>query len=223
MAYDLFWGNSWLFSAQNSGIDQSVSWLSIYWFLSTIIMYGLLAWVSLGAIVSTRLNNAFHRQPLRVDILDLTPFEAIGRQSLLLALVFIGGITLSQLLSFQPEFLSSLSFWLTYLFLVFAILLIFFLNMRPTHKVLLSAKLGELKPLQKQINEICRELVQRLDQNQDPGSLSAQINALVAFEQRLLATRTWPYNTTMLRTLFFSVFIPLGSVVARLLIEVFFR
>lgn len=210
-------------SAKASGIDEDASWLMFYWFISIVCMYGLLAWAILGAAVSTRLNNAFHRQELRIDILDLTPLETIGRQSLLLALVFIGGITLSQLLSFQSENLSSLSFWLTYLLLVFAIILIFFLNMRPTHETLSAAKLRELEPLQRQINASCRELLRRLDQNQDSGDLPEKINALVAYEQRLQATRTWPYNTTMLRTLFFSVFIPLGSVIARLLIEVFFQ
>jgi hypothetical protein len=34
--------------------------------------------------------------------------------------------------------------------------------------------------------------------------------------------RTWPYNTATLRTLFFSVFIPLGSVAIKLLEGVLF-
>jgi hypothetical protein len=210
-------------SAQTSGFDMGVSWLAFYWFLSLALMYGLLAWVILGTVASTRLNAAIHRQSLRVDILDPTQFEAIGRLSLLLALVFIGGITLSLVITFQPENISEPSFWLTYLLLVLAILLIFFLNMRPTHRLLSAARLEELEPLQRQINLSCRELVRRLEVNQDPDSLPTEINALIAYEQRLLAARTWPYNTTMLRTLFFSVFIPLGSVLARLLVEVFLR
>jgi hypothetical protein len=199
-----------LVSAQTSGFDMGVSWLAFYWFLSLALMYGLLAWVILGTVASTRLNAAIHRQSLRVV-------------SLLLALVFIGGITLSLVITFQPENISEPSFWLTYLLLVLAILLIFFLNMRPTHRLLSAARLEELEPLQRQINLSCRELVRRLEVNQDPDSLPTEINALIAYEQRLLAARTWPYNTTMLRTLFFSVFIPLGSVLARLLVEVFLR
>ncbi len=212
-----------LISAQTSGFDMGVSWSAFYWYLSLAFMYGLLSWVILGSVASTRLNAALHRQQLRVDILDSTQFEAVGRQSLLLALVFIGGITLSLVLTFQPGNLSEPSFWLTYLLLVLAVMLIFFLNMRPTHRVLTAARLRELEPLQQQINASCRELAQRLERNQETNSLPAEINALVAYEQRLLAARTWPYNTTMLRTLFFSVFIPLGSVLARLLVEVFLR
>jgi hypothetical protein len=212
-----------LISAQASGIDQGTSWLLIYWFLAMAIMYGLLAWVILAAIASTRFNTKLHRQPLRVDILDSRPFEAIGRQSLLLALVFIGGITLSLIITFQPDVISSPAFWLNYLLLVLATMLIFFLNMWPTHQVLAEAKQRELEPLQQHINTACHDLVQQLDQNQDAASLSIEINALVAYENRLLAARTWPYNTTMLRTLFFSVLIPLGSVMARLLVEFLFR
>ena len=35
--------------------------------------------------------------------------------------------------------------------------------------------------------------------------------------------RTWPYNTTMLRTLFFSVLFPIGTLLVRLGFEVLFR
>ena len=84
-----------------------------------------------------------------------------------------------------------------------------------------AARMKELEPLQRRINNHSRELVERLDQEADLDDLPIEINALIAFEQRLLSARTWPYNTTMLRTLFFSVFIPLGSVIARLLVEVF--
>jgi hypothetical protein len=92
--------------------------------------------------------------------------------------------------------------------------------MRPTHNLLTSEKEHELDPLQTRINHKCRELAQHLDHNEETGLLSAEINALVAYEERLLAARTWPYNVTMLRTLFFSVFIPLGSILARLAVDI---
>lgn len=212
-----------MISARTSGFELGISWSALYWYLSLAFMYGLLAWVILGSAVSTRLNTALHRQQLRVDILDPTQFEAVGRQSLILALVFIGGITLSLVITFQPGNLTQPSFWVTYLLLVLAVMLIFFLNMRPTHRVLTAAKQRELEPLQGQINASCRALAQKLERNKETGSLSAEINALIAYEQRLLAASTWPYNTNMLRALFFSVLIPIGSVMARLMAEVFLR
>ena len=205
--------------AQTSGFDENASWLKIYWFLSAGFMYGILAWTIYVAVASTRINAALHRQPLRIDIFDSTPFEPIGRQSLLLALVFVGGITLSLVLTIQMQSMASLEFWGGYLLMVIFTALIFFLSMRPTHSMLVAEKKRALEPVQQHINRACRELVKRLDQSRAPDDLAAEINALVVYEQRIQAARTWPYNTSMLRTLFFSVLIPLGSALARLVWE----
>ena len=62
-------------------------------------MCGLLGWLGFTSIANTRLVNHLLRLPLRVDPLDITPFEAIGRQSLVLALAFVGGNTISLLLA----------------------------------------------------------------------------------------------------------------------------
>lgn len=207
-------------SILTSEIDGGTSWLTIYWLLSTCLMYGILAWTIFIAIASTRINNALHQIPLQIDILNPQEFEAVGRQSLLLALVFIGGITLSLLFSYQEENFFLPEFWITNLLFVLFTLLIFFLSMRPTHRVLANEKKNELRPLQARINSTCRELVVRLNQNQDSGELPAEINALIAYEQRLHVARTWPYNVAMLRTLFFSFFIPVGSILARLAVDI---
>jgi len=101
-----------------SEFDADLTWLRIYWFLATALLYGILAWTIYVAVASTRVTAALHRQPMRIDILALTPFEAIGRQSLVLALVFLGGITLSLLLSFQLENLTTPEFWIIYVLLI---------------------------------------------------------------------------------------------------------
>ena len=207
-------------SILTSEIDGVTTWLTIYWILSTGLMYGILAWTIFIAIASTRINNVLHQIPLQIDILNPQEFEAVGRQSLLLALVFIGGITLSLLFSYQEENFSLPEFWITNLLFVLFTLLIFFLSMRPTHQLLANEKKNELRPIQARINRTCRELVVRLNQNQDSGELPAEINALIAYEQRLHVARTWPYNVAMLRTLFFSVFIPIGSILARLAVDI---
>ena len=203
-----------------SDIDQNAPWSLVYWLISSSLMYGVLAWVIFVSIKSTRTNAILHRLPMQFDILNPTPFEAIGRQSLLLALVFIGGITLSLLFTFQDANLSSPEFWLVNLIFVLFVVLIFFLSMRPTHQLLLAEKKRRLEPVQRHINLAFQDLVQRLDRVQDPGNLTGEINALEVYEQRLLAARTWPYNTSMLRTLFFSVLIPIGSILVRLAVDI---
>jgi len=209
-------------AATATDIEPVFSWVTLYWFISTILMYGMLAWTIFLAVNSTRFNAALHRLPLQFDILNPRPFETVGRQSLLLALVFIGGITLSLLFTYSEARLTVPEFWISNLIFVVFIILIFFLSMRPTHLILAAEKKRVLEPVTERINDACRELVQQLEDGKDPGELSGQVSALVAYEQRLIAARTWPYNVTILRTLFFSVFIPLMSVLARVAVDLLF-
>lgn len=210
-------------AARSSNPDTSLSWQVAYWYLSNGLMYGLLAWTIFASFISTRLNAALHQAPLRFDLLDPSIFEPVGRQSLMLALVFVGGVTFSMLLTFQPENFTEPSFWLSNLLLVLLILLIFFLSMRPTHRLLMEEKYRLLLPTQSQLRIACQDLVDRLERGQDSGDLPARINALAVYETHLQAARTWPYNTATLRTLFFSVFIPIFTVLGRLAAEVWVR
>jgi hypothetical protein len=160
--------------------------------------------------------------PLQFDVLDIAPFEVVGRQSVLLALVFVGGITLSLVLSFQPENLAQVEFWLVYLLFIGIILLIFFLNMLPTHQLLSKEKQSRLKSIQEIINKSCLELQQRIEQQKNSGNLPVEIQAFGFYEQRIMAARTWPYNTDMLRTLFFSVLVPIGTLLVRVGFEILY-
>jgi hypothetical protein len=58
-----------------------------------------------------------------------------------------------------------------------------------------------------------------MEDNQETKNIPAEITALAIYEKQLRETRTWPYNTTMLRTLFFSVLIPVGTLIGRIVIE----
>jgi hypothetical protein len=206
-----------------SGFTSAQPWIHAYWILLSALMWGLLVWTVFVSLASTRLTVALHRQPLKIDLFDVTPFEPIGRQSLLLALVFVGGISLSLLFSFNPANLRVPIFWLIYLLLGSLTVLIFFLNMRPTHQVLAAEKKRQLNAILAEIRRAGQSLMQRLEQSQDVGLLPAEVSALVAYETRLKETRTWPYNTGILRSLFFSVLIPLLTVLARLAVELLFQ
>lgn len=217
----------------------ALSFIAVYRLIATVFVNGILLWLIYISFVSTRLASTIMRQPMQVDPLDITPFEAIGRQSLLLALVFVGGITLSLLfIIFQPGIFQVLEFWLVYVPLALVPVIVFFLNMRPVHRVLATARDQELKAVRKHILRASRALIQRLEAGGDPGgdaggisggisgadsaSLAVQINALAGYEERLKRARTWPYNTEMLRTLVFSVLIPGGTVLGRLLVNIIY-
>ncbi len=60
----------------------------------------------------------------------------------------------------------------------------------------------------------------RMDKQEETSTIASEINALAIYEQRLQGARTWPYNTGMLRTLFFSVLMPLGPVLIKIVIDI---
>ena len=185
-------------------------------------MYAILAWTIFIAVSSTRVNSALHRLPLKIDILNPTPFETVGCLSLFLALVFIGGITLSLLFTYQVAQISSPEFWISNILFVIFTILIFFLNMRPTHLILAAEKKRGLEPVSSRIKQSCRKFVNQIERGEDHGETPTLISLYVKYEQHLQDARTWSYNIYMLRTLFFSIFIPIASVIVRLEVDMFF-
>ena len=203
-----------------SSVAPGFSWLSLVWIVSETLMFGLLAWTVHVSLASSRLSGVLLRQPLRVDPLDTIPFQAVGRQSLLLALVFVGGISLSLVFTlFDAAQASNVGFWLPYLFLASVPIVVFFLNMYPTHRVLATSRVRELEAVRRQLRSSFHLLLHRLEQKEETGSLPSETCALAVYEKRLLQVSTWPYNTAMLRTLGVSVFLPAVTVLARRLVE----
>lgn len=201
--------------------DRQFSWLMLYWMITSIAMYALLVWTIYVSILSTRLSSALLHQPMEVDPFNTKPFEPIGRQSLRMAIVFIGGITISLVLIGRDfsNFRNPL-FWLIYIPLAILPIILFFLNMIPTHRVLSQAKTQELDSVRDHLNVSLRVLHQRLENKMDTDNIPAEISALAVYEKHLQETRTWPYNTAMLRTLFFSIMIPVGTLVGRIIVEI---
>jgi hypothetical protein len=200
--------------------DEDAFWLRIYWIAANSLMCALLGWTIYGSIDSTRLTNALHHQPLRFDLFDLRPFEPVGRQSLLLALVFVGGLTLAMLFGLSASNIGAWQTWALYLPMALVPVLVFFLNMRGTHAVLAAEKRRLLAQAQGRILNLTPGFQQALGGVQPFGELASEYTALSAYEQRLLAARTWPYNTAMLRTLAFTILLPL---VARFISVVLFE
>ena len=213
--FGLWVGRLWF-----SGTD--LFWMALYVPLSASLMFGLMAWTIYVLMASTRLTAALHRPPLCIDIFDTSPFEPIGRQSLISALVFVGGIVLGMIFGVGQGSIFAWQTWLMVLVLALVPVLVFFLNMRPTHRVLAAEKGRELEVVERNIRQACRTLMDRVSADESTGSLGAEINALVAYEKRLQAARTWPYDTAMARTLVFSVVIPGAASLARAVFELAF-
>ena len=101
--------------------------------------------------------------------------------------------------------------------IIAAPVIVFFLNMLATHRVLANAKKQALADVRRQLEGAGRDLVRRLAEQQDTGTLAATVATLVAYEHRLTEARTWPYNTAMLRTLFLSLLLPIGTTLLQMI------
>jgi hypothetical protein len=195
--------------------------LTWYLYISAWVAFALLGWLIVVATTCTRLTSAFYRLPMAVNLFDISPFDPVGRQSLLIVLSIMGGTLISLLFIFDPAVLGSWQNLIIYGGLIVISVLLFFANMWPTHRLLARTKRAHLDRISQRI----AAAYGRLDDCTPPDRattdaivrLSAELNALIAAEKRLKVTRTWPYNTEMLRTLVLSVLTPLAVGLSRLL------
>jgi hypothetical protein len=187
-------------------------------------MLGLLGWTAFGSMSATRVVNVLLRLPMRVDPLDRKPFEPIGRWSLAIAMAFVGGILIGLVLgSYGTAALLNPRFWLLFLPLSFLPVVVFYLNMRPTHRVLSAARNRALAEVQGQLRRAFPALLERTQKGEPTGNLPLEIHALVAYEKGLQEASTWPYNPTILRTLVVSVLIPTVTLLVRRVVEVYIQ
>lgn len=208
-----------LWWALSNNSDMTLSWFFAYWTLANTAMFGLLTWTIYLSFADTRLTATLHHQPLKIDLFDITPFQAVGRQSLAGALVFMGGILLSLIFGAEQDNVRNIEFWLMYIPLALVPVIIFFMSMRPTHQVLSAEKKRLQGILKSQIHARILKLESGLEKGVIPVELASDLNALSSYEKILQNTRTWPYNTTQLRTLFFSVLIPAITMLLRMVVE----
>ncbi len=202
----------------NGGL--AVNWVTIYSLIFTPAVLGLLSWTVYASVVSVRVTAALLQQPLRVDVFDLGPFEVVGRSSLYLALAFVGGVTIA--LVFSAPDLSGLltpEFWLINGPVFLMPVVIFFWNMYPTHKIIAAAKQGELRELRHHLRSLSVRLMEGINRTKGAPQISAEIQALIAYEERLEQVQTWPYDVSTLRSLVVSILVPGITVLAQVAVR----
>ncbi len=190
-------------------------WSMRYWTGTLLLMYGALAWLIYAAMGSARWTALLHRYALHKDPFDLVPFEPVGRQGLILAMIFVGAITLSLLFIYSRTLFLDWQGIVVYSILVLVTVLIFFTVMWPAHRILKSVKAQKLFSVQRLIAQTFRELEKRAADGTDTQLVATEVQAWITLEQRIKQTRTWPYDTETLRTLFLSVLTPLFVAIAR--------
>lgn len=198
-------------------LEEGPYLLTRYAYLSRIGMFGFMIWSLFSIMAITRMTNAVLHQPSRVDIFNLQPFVPVGRQSVWLSLSVVGAVTLSLLsASFSNESLW-LQYAITYSILLVVIVVLFLLNTHTVHRILASAKNGRLDSIEHHLARAYYRFEELLSTSGDTHVVATEINALATVKQEVKRTRTWPYNTEMLRTLVISVLTPIAVGLSRLI------
>lgn len=193
-------------------IDGDFQWLELYVALTSALMFALLLWAIYLAMIDTRLINGIERQPLEFDILYRRPFIAIGRQNLRVALAFVGGTTIAILFTFSPDEAFEFGNLLVYGLLTLVTLLIFFLPMTQTHRILRGAKIKEVDTANRRLADAYDVLKALSDDDRERIlTFSTEVKLWKDYEERLKSVNTWPYELGMLRTLLLSVLIPIAA------------
>jgi hypothetical protein len=196
--------------------------LSHYAYLSRIVLWGVSGWAVSIAFAVTRSTRTLLRQPVRVEIFDLKPFQPIGRQSLLLSLVLIGAMLLGLLTSNFAKTELRLEYWIVNLAIIALSVAIFLLNTYDVHRLLAATKRQRLESVERHLARACNKLEKLLSEDLDAQGVATQLNALATSKRELEAIRTWPYNTDMLRTIVISaVAPPLLTIVGRVAVGIF--
>lgn len=201
-----------------SGVEFTFNWLMMYFSFMIAVMYGLLAWAVYINLSSYNFIPTLLSQPLSINLFDITPLKSIGRQSLLLAMVFAGGITLSLIFMVEAALFLTLQFWVIYIPLGLCPLIIFFSNMIPTHRVISEKKEQELEKIRQPIQKLSRKMLELLDEEKNTYQLAAEINALSNYEKRLENINTWPYDFAMLNKVFFSLLLPSVVIILKIIL-----
>lgn len=201
---------------------DALIWSKVYRIILTGLMCGLISAVIYSSLATARFLSRLHRQPLDLNIFDLTPLEPIARRSLFYALVLIGGITLG--LIFIPN--QDARGLVINGIVILAAVLIFFLSMRDTHIVMRRAKERELKIVRQRLAAAHEKVLEQAAQSQagSLADLSTNTNIWLNYEKRIKEAPEWPFTGTMLRNLLMSILIPIIIVtLQRVAVETFLK
>lgn len=179
-----------------------------YVVLTYSVMYGTLAWLIYAALRSVGLTALLQRTLRPHNPFDLTPFEPVGRQGLVLALVFVGGITLSLFFVYTPSDFFDWPTLVIYTVLILATLSVFFGAMWPAHRTLLRVKREKQAEVQRLVAQSFERLESALRAGDACGPVAAEFQTWLTLAQQLEQTPTWPFDLIMLRTLALSVLTP---------------
>jgi hypothetical protein len=185
-------------------------WLVVYMLIVGGLWGGLQGWIVYSSLSGMRLFTGLQHHPLDINIFELRPLEPIGRWSLGLAVIFVGGSALSLL--FVPQMTLSVEVVVLYGIMILTPVLVFFLNMLSTRQTIVAAKRRKLDVVRDHLVAASLALDERLGKGQadDVEALLDSFGAWVTYEERVKAVPEWPYTSEIRRNLALSTLLPLA-------------
>lgn len=185
-------------------------WLVLYMLIAGGLWGGLLGWTVYSSLSGMRLFTGLQHHPLGINIFDLRPLQPIGRWSLGIAVIYIGGSALSLL--FVPQLTLNLEAIVLYGILILTPVLVFFLNMLSTRQTIVAAKRRKLDMVRDNLVAASLALDERSAKNQPEHTeaLLDSVAAWVTYEERVEKVPEWPYTSEIRRNLVLSTLLPLA-------------
>lgn len=185
-------------------------WLLLYFYASSLVMFSLMALAIYDCLLRTRRLARIVRAGLQLDLFDRRSFTPLARWGQSVSLVFVGGTCLSLL--FQSyESLSTLQSLVIYSIMIVVSLTLFFTSIWNIHEALVAAQQRELAVVHQHLAIARSELKRRLAEGatDEVASLYGPIAAVGAYESRVLAASTWPFNPKIVKELVASLVAPI--------------
>jgi hypothetical protein len=207
-------------------LNRPWNWGPNYWWklwgtLVTVLVFGLIGGIVYRSLAESRLVSVLHLQPLHIDIFDPMPLEPVARFSLGITLTYLGGVTMSVLFNPDPQELLTIKSIIIYGSIILVAVLVFFLGMVSTHRVMAEAKERELAIVRRNLSAGYGEWKVRDANGQmhDMEALSYAITAGLAYEKRIEDAPEWPYTTATLRNLAVSILLPVLAWISQVIVE----
>jgi hypothetical protein len=178
-----------------------------------VLLYVLVALSVYRSMASSRLFGALYKEPLKLDVFDLTPLKPVAQQSLAIASAFMGAITLSVIFNAYATWLLSFQAIIIYGISATIAVLLFFNSLLDAHHAMLRAKGRELKVVRGYLStayEALKEHSKGESDGQVPGagSLLESVSIWLAYERRLKEAPEWPFTGGTLSNLAVSILLP---------------
>lgn len=193
------------------------AWLWVYSEAVSALMFAMLGAAIYGSVMRSRQLAAYSRSGLELKVFDghlLTPFAQWGQS---LALVFVGGISLSLL--FQSyESLRSMESMIIYGCLIVVAMTLFFMSMWTVHVALAKAQHKELARVRSDLMVARETLFRGRDCETAKVMWDAYFPAVIlgVYERQVLDASTWPFNLAIVGRVVASVGAPLAVYLLKL-------